>query len=219
MLCYVIKGVSIPLRWRQLDKRGNSTQKERQDLLDKAMEIARLSRALLLADREFIGENWFEYLAEQGISFLIRLPRYVYHDLVNTTGARRHRMLLYQAGLKRGMAHTPITLKGHLLYYFILKGEGKDTEEPFLYFLTNKKPRARKKHLDKYRQRWTIECLFKHLKTNGFNLEQLHFKSNLKIELMMALVVLAYCLSIPQAFQQIEPQNIKLKLYKKENRK
>lgn len=217
VLCYVYKGVSIPLRWCQLDKKGNSTQQERQSLLNKAIEVATLSSALLLADREFIGEDWIDYLVKQRINFMIRLPKSAYHDYVNNTGTRRHRMLLYKAKLKRGVAHSPITLKGHRLYYVILKSEEPKAKEPLLYFLTNQSTAVRRKRLDKYRKRWTIECLFKHLKTNGFNLEQLHFKKDLKIELMMALVVLAYCLSIYHALQEIEPENIKSKFYKKDN--
>lgn len=217
VLCYVYKGISIPLRWCQLDKQGSSTQQERQALLDKAIEIASLSSALLLADREFIGEDWISYLVKARINFMIRLPKSVYHEAVNETGTRRHRMLLYKAKSKRGLAFSPIRLKGHRLFYIILKSEDPNAEEPLLYFLTNQRTAMRRKRLEKYRQRWTIECLFKHLKTNGFNLELLNFKSDLKIELMMALVVLAYCLSIYEALQHTEPESIKMKNYKKQN--
>ena len=214
VLCYVYKGLSIPLRWCQLDKQGSSTQAERQVLLDKAIEAATLSSALLLADREFIGEHWIKYLMEARIKFMIRLPKSAYHEHVNQTGTQRHRMLFYKAKSKRGLAYSPITIQGHRLYYIILKSRDVQAEEPLLYFLTNQRTRVHRKRLEKYRQRWTIECLFKHLKTNGFNLEHLHFKRNLKIELMMALVVLAYCLSIHQALEQTEPEKIKLKRYK-----
>lgn len=52
------------------------------------------------------------------------------------------------------------------------------------------------KAVDLYKLRYRIESLFKHLKSNGFDLEALHLQSSRKIRLMMALVVLAYTLSI-----------------------
>jgi len=219
VLCYVYKDLSIPLRWCQLDKQGNSTQKERRALLDKAISMARVSSALLLADREFIGEEWFDYLVQARIHFIIRLPKKAYHETVNQTGSYRHRMLLHRARSKRGIAASPIKIKGHRLYYIILQSKDPQAQEPLLYFLTTQHKAMRRKQLEKYRRRWTIECLFRHLKTNGFQLEEMHFKNDLKIEFMMAITVLAYCLSIFHAIQKVEPEKIKLKHFKKQNMK
>jgi hypothetical protein len=45
-------------------------------------------------------------------------------------------------------------------------------------------------------QRYRIESRFKHLKSNGFDLESLHLAYGYKIRLLMAVVVLAYTLAI-----------------------
>ena len=58
-----------------------------------------------------------------------------------------------------------------------------------------------------------LESCFKHLKTNGFNLEDMHFRDNRKIELMMALVTMAYCLSIGVASKKIAQKAIPTKKY------
>ena len=53
-----------------------------------------------------------------------------------------------------------------------------------------------KKTVDQYVKRWRIECLFRHLKTNGFNLEAINFQLTDKSNLMMAIVGLSYGLTI-----------------------
>lgn len=47
-----------------------------------------------------------------------------------------------------------------------------------------------------YAKRWKIECLFRHLKTKGYNLEDLNLKDPNKNLLMMAIVTTAYILAI-----------------------
>ena len=45
-----------------------------------------------------------------------------------------------------------------------------------------------------YRKRWTIELMFRHCKTNGFNLEDTHLKDLKRIEALFAAVVSALTL-------------------------
>ena len=65
--------------------------------------------------------------------------------------------------------------------------------------------------MEGYRVRWQIEICFKHLKSNGFNLEDLNFSKDSKLCLMVALVVMAYDLSIQQG---LEKKVEKKKIYK-----
>jgi transposase len=67
---------------------------------------------------------------------------------------------------------------------------------------------------DLYRLRWKIEYLFKHLKTNGYNLEDLPLKDTHKIRLMVSLVILAYILVICQGFEARKKKPMKAKKYK-----
>ncbi len=69
-----------------------------------------------------------------------------------------------------------------------------------LIFLTQIRPVG--KTIDQYVKRWRIECLFRHLKTNGFHLEDLNLKPPSKSNLMMALLCLAYALSIRVAWNK-----------------
>jgi len=73
-LAIVFKGAAIPIYWELLDKKGNSDTPERITLLQKF--VGRFGKdciAGILADREFIGGDWFKWLLEEKISFYIRI--------------------------------------------------------------------------------------------------------------------------------------------------
>ena len=56
-------GVAFPLVWIMLDKKGNSNTRERCELWNRFLEIFGDRKiAFLTADREFVGEDWFDYL-------------------------------------------------------------------------------------------------------------------------------------------------------------
>ena len=137
----------------------------------------------------------------------------VYKREINQQGRIRHSKLKRKAMSGRKLSHTPIDIQGNTYTYIIMQNSQEDTEEPLLFFLTDRKTANRRKRLEKYRQRWTLESCFKHLKTNGFNLEDMHFRDNRKIELMMALVTMAYCLSIGVASKKIAQKAIPTKKY------
>ncbi len=67
-----------------------------------------------------------------------------------------------------------------------------NTDEPVMIFLTTLPDATKAAEL--YAKRWKIECLFRHLKTNGYNLEDLNLKDPNKNLLMMAIVTIAYTL-------------------------
>jgi transposase len=81
----------------------------------------------------------------------------------------------------------------------------RDPKEPYIYFisdLTNAK-----EILKAYTKRWKIECCFKHMKSNGFNMEDLNLKSDNKIMLMMAVVVFTYALAIKEGILRYLKKN------------
>ncbi|MFM7424201.1 MAG: hypothetical protein ACKO7W_04255 [Elainella sp.] len=61
MLGVVHNGVVFPLFWWMLDKQGNSNTSERIDLLGEFfLAFPQVEVEDLWADREFMGEEWFE---------------------------------------------------------------------------------------------------------------------------------------------------------------
>lgn len=90
------EGVFSPLFWKQLDKQGNSNFKDRSFLIDSLLSIFSVFKkdhkgSILLADREFIGKDWFEYLTTRNLSFVIRLREKLHFDLQTYTGKKKFR--------------------------------------------------------------------------------------------------------------------------------
>jgi hypothetical protein len=106
-----------------------------------------------------------------------------------------------------------MSLEGHLYTFVIIVNPRKTrNEEPFLFFISDlKDAQAIANH---YLKRWKIECCFKHLKKNGFNIEDINLKADNKIELMMAIVTLTYLVVIHEGIIQQAINPIKMKVYK-----
>ena len=65
------KNVAIPLLFKMLDKQGNSHTEERIALMEKFIRWFGVNCIdCLLADREFVGDNWIGFLNEHRIRFL-----------------------------------------------------------------------------------------------------------------------------------------------------
>ncbi|MDP3359583.1 MAG: hypothetical protein Q8S41_09570 [Lutibacter sp.] len=74
MLGVSYKNVAFPLMFKMLDKRGNSDTEERIDLIKKYIEwFGKQSINCLLADREFVGGKWLEFLNKEDIRYYIRI--------------------------------------------------------------------------------------------------------------------------------------------------
>lgn len=72
VLCIVARRVRIPVLWSMLEGCGNSGTQERKALIERYIGIFGLaSIRMLLADREFVGSKWFEFLVENNIPFAI----------------------------------------------------------------------------------------------------------------------------------------------------
>ena len=73
----VHQGVAFPLVWTMLEKKGNSDTHERCELWNRFLEIFPNRKIdFVTADREFVGEDWFDYLlCEPCTPFRIRLRK------------------------------------------------------------------------------------------------------------------------------------------------
>lgn len=66
--------IAVPIYWELLDKRGNSDTQERIALIQKFIDrFGKSCIAVLLADREFIGQEWLSWLINEQIPFWIRI--------------------------------------------------------------------------------------------------------------------------------------------------
>ena len=76
VLAVAYKGIAIPIYWVLLNKRGNSSTRERIALVKRFTTQFGKSQLLgLLADREFIGGDWLKWLKDEKIHFYIRIKK------------------------------------------------------------------------------------------------------------------------------------------------
>jgi hypothetical protein len=95
VLAVAYKGAAIPIYWLLLNKKGNSSTLERKVLVNRFIQQFGKDHLLgLLADREFIGKKWFEWLKAQGIDFVIRIKKDA--KTTNSQGQKRQVQHLFR---------------------------------------------------------------------------------------------------------------------------
>lgn len=188
-LAAIYKGYSIPLYWSLLPHKGNSDANGRITIIERLLAFIPLERIeCLLADREFIGKEWFKYLQNKGMNFCIRIKE---NTLVFSIRKNRQiklrKFLRYLAvGQFREME---IMSDGMVLYLSCTRIETGE----LLILATNHK---RVNSFEIYSQRWSIETMFKSLKSLGFNFEDTHQKDLDRIAKTMLLLAIGYAWSI-----------------------
>lgn len=189
MLSVVYKGVAFPLIWSLLPKAGNSDTQERIDLINRYINLfGKENLTHLLADREFVGDDWFAYLIREKIQFYIRI-RENFDVQIPGKGRVKAFWLFNSLQLNTGFNYPKIVyLKGNLVYLSGMKTVGKTGIE----FVIIASFCFSYDALPKYKERWQIETLFKAFKTSGFNIEDTHLKDLDRINRMLVLVSITF---------------------------
>jgi hypothetical protein len=182
------RGMAIPILWTLLEnKGGNSNYKNRIDILEKFIKIFQKDKIkILVADREFIGKEWFKWLKDKNIPFAIRVKN---SNKAMVKNRERKTEVLFKS-LKVGQSKT--IYKALMYGYSGLKLVGIKTEKDLIIIATNSNS---KKALENYKRRWEIETLFSAMKKRGFNLETTHMTDSKKLSLLFAIVSLAFVFS------------------------
>ncbi|NGX26785.1 MAG: hypothetical protein K940chlam6_00710, partial [Chlamydiae bacterium] len=180
-------GISIPLFWAALDLEGNSTTGERITILKRVLQRFGVNRIeAFTADREFVGKEWFDFLIEQKIPFIIRVKGCFKAEGIQEEGKTRIDTLCKGLGRKK-ILNRPITLWGLPLYVSIEKKKG--AKEPMIVVSNVTFRNA----IVLYRRRWEIETMFGCLKTRGFRMEDTHIIDADKIERLIFVLAIAFC--------------------------
>lgn len=200
------QGMALPVMWTVLGKAGNSDTQERIALLHRFVApFGRTPIKALLADREFVGQDWFGWLQAQGIPFHIRLKR---HSFIPHSWNVPIRAEVLFSSLTPGQSRyleggRPVwgcfvhlsalrRADGELL---IRAGVGVPPQEAFTA----------------YARRWEIETLFGVLKAGGFNFEDSHLTHPDRLGKLLALLALALAWSYRTGEARAERPPISLK--------
>jgi hypothetical protein len=207
-ICY--SGVSIPLLWTMLCKRGNSNQKERTDLIKRYIRLFGVqSIENILADREFIGDEWIEDLIALNVRFYFRIKENM-RVFVPHSGMTKASWLFNALSLHQGMHyHQIVQLGTQWVYLSGIKTINRDGQIEFVIIATYSfDPQT----LTAYKDRWQIETMFRALKTSGFNLEDTHLSDLERISSLLSVLCIAFIwayLAGIHKHQNIKPIKIK----------
>jgi hypothetical protein len=186
MLSMAYRGIGIPLFWVVLNLEGNSCAEDRIDLLKRVVERLGISRIeALLADREFIGTQWFRFLIEHKIPFIIRVKQNSMVEIGESGKLSIGRLRKWL--LRKKVENHPINLWGLSLYVSIEKRKGAKEQMIVVSNFKFEDP------LGMYRRRWEIETMFGCLKTRGFRMEDTHITDPDKIEKVVFVLAIAFC--------------------------
>lgn len=189
VLALVTRRFRVPLIWTVIKGRGCSDTEMRIALMGRYLaHFPATTIRLLLADREFVGAGWMEFLCKNNIPFAIRVRDNLRitsedgHDLTlraRLHQARRSRTFRARLGSREDTASGNAPL---------LTVAAKPLKDDWLIVVTNVEAQIA---LRTYRKRWAIECLFGDAKTRGLNIEDTRLTDPRKLGLLMSLVALA----------------------------
>ena len=187
VLAIVTRRFRVPLMWVLLDHAGNSATAQRIALMERYLRLfGAASIEALLADREFIGAEWMEFLIENNVPLAIRLKEGMLIHLADGS-LRQFRTLLRKRrrgaweGWLNGMEATPAN-RLRIKARRIRGGE-------LLIVATSLDDAGR--GLNLYRRRWGIECMFADAKTRGLNIEDTHITDPDKLATLLVVIALA----------------------------
>jgi hypothetical protein len=191
MLGVSYKNVAFPLMFKMLDKQGNSATQERIDLIKLYLEwFGRESIDCLLADREFVGDNWLSFLNENKIRYYIRIRNNF--KIYSYQKQEEIKAFWLFNNLRLGDFYNYpkiVKLHGQRCYLSGCKTIDRDGKMEFLIIVSFNKPEQATVY---YKQRWQIETLFRGLKSSGFNIEDTHVTDLKRLEKLFLLTIIAF---------------------------
>ena len=182
-------GIAIPIYWMNLARGGSSSSDLRIFSMLKILHKVGKNRiSCLLADREFIGHEWFSWLISNEVDFVIRIKSNALikkglQDRYPTPAGGLFRRLKLE---RRKYLKAPFWMEDFPIYL----SASRSPKGELLIVAT---PRFSRNSLQDYKRRWEIENLFSCLKTRGFNLEDTHITDRKKVEKLLFVVVIAFC--------------------------
>jgi len=173
-------------------KQGNSDYNDRIRILKKFIRYFGKKRIdYVLGDREFIGKEWVDWLQIQSVKYVMRIKENGQHISTIAGKMVKAKQLLRRIAPGQNKAFQRRTIgktKSYVSYVSGLK-----TEDGELVILIHSA--EIKNPCEIYRNRWQIEHLFKAFKSAGFNLESTHVVDYERLNVLLSIIAIAYCLA------------------------
>jgi len=191
MLGVTYKGVAFPLLFTMLDKRGNSNCQERIDLVNRFIKLfGKECIDCILADREFVGDDWLRFLNDNQIRYYIRIRNNFKVFQPNKNKEVKAFWLFNHLKINQFIHYHKIVRIGTQLCYISgSRVKSKNGKPEFLIIVSFNKP---DQALINYEQRWQIETCFRAMKSSGFDMEKTHLREHKRIEKLLLLIMIAF---------------------------
>jgi hypothetical protein len=191
MLGVTYKGVAFPLLFKMLDKRGNSNCRERIDLVERFIRLFGTHCIdCLMADREFVGDDWIKFLNDNKIRYYIRIRNNFKIFIPHKNKEIKVSWLFNSLKTGEFLHYGRIIRMGtQLCYVSGCKVNCKDKGTDFLIIVSFNKPEQAQIN---YSDRWQIETCFKAMKSSGFDIEKTHLQDIERIEKLTLIVMIAF---------------------------
>lgn len=191
VIAITYKGVAFPVIFSLLDKKGNSNTTERIALMDRFIRLfGEDSINCLVADREFVGDDWVAYLNNNNIRYHLRIRHNFWIE--NPRNGKRVKVSWLFGDVKLNenkVLYKIYRLHNQLVYLSGSKVNNKEGRPELQIIISFNQPDQSK---NRYKDRWQIETAFKALKTSGFNLEDTHLTQIARLEKLFAVVIVAF---------------------------
>jgi transposase len=187
MLGVVYQGVAFPLLFSMLKKRANSNSQERIALIERYIKLFGSDTIeCIVADREFVGEQWLKYLNDNKLRYYIRI-RNNFKVFIPRKNYTVKAFWLFNAFKINEFVHYPniVKINGQLCY---LSGS-KLSKGEYLILVSFTTPEEADYY---YKQRWQIEMTFRAMKSSGFDIEKTHLSDTKRIEKLILLIMVAF---------------------------
>ena len=164
---------------------------ERIDLMDRFVRLfGSDSIECLLADREFVGDKWLEYLNKLSIEYHIRIRENFWVEIPGNGQMVKASWLFNNLKINEcAFYHKIVRVNGELCYLSASKIINKENVPELQIIVSFNKP---DKAQALYKERWQIESAFKALKTSGFNIEDTHLTDIERVSKLLSLVLIAF---------------------------
>lgn len=188
MASVVYQGTAFPLVWIMLGKAGSTSGAEQRGLLRKLLLVVPPERVrVVLADREFIGSPFMEYLTGRDLGYGVRIRK---DARVEFRGQTRRAEDLFEdlsVGQHRRLRARRIIYGQRVWLYGLRLPDGEHGERRLLIVAGTVRCLLRR-----YRLRWGIEVLFAGLKSRGFDFETTHLNIQGRISTLVGLLAVGY---------------------------
>ncbi len=122
----------------------------------------------VVVDREFVGEQWLEFLNRENIKYYIRIRNNFKVFLPHKDKIIKASHLFTRFKASEFVYYNKIVeINGQLCYLSGCKLNNKKGKQDFLIMVSFNKP---EKAQEEYKQRWQIEMCFKAMTSSGFDI-------------------------------------------------